>query len=178
MAYCVGDGERVPFANITQRFGSFVADDIESPRLRQLFAMWLQARPGPGLLPPPGFADPMALRFMLGDLSLLDVEEGEPPRFRYRIYGSNIAAWRGYDMTGKYVSETPGPELRAFIQGSYTEVARRGVPELTMNSAILDGRLFRYEILALPLARDGSKVGRILSAVNQLAESAAVRPKP
>ena len=47
------------------------------------------------------------LRYLLGRLFLFDVVRGASgPRFRYRLFGSAIAAYRGYDLTGRFVDES------------------------------------------------------------------------
>jgi len=141
-----------------------IAGKIQSPLIRRLFADWDKRKRGKALPPWDAF-DPVDLKYILGNLVLLDVERGDPFKFRYRVFGSNVAAQRGYDLTGKYVDEFPAAERRAFLIEQYTEIAESGLPLHAIRDVRQDGRKFHHEILSLPLASDGQTVDKILVAV-------------
>ena len=62
---------------------------LDHPLLQRLHAYWDGKRNG-RVYPGREVIDPLELRFMLGNLILLDVEP-EPLRFRYRLFGTEIA---------------------------------------------------------------------------------------
>lgn len=57
---------------------------------------------------PPGkdFLDPLRLRFLLGSLSLLEIQR-QPLRFRYRLVGTDIVQRPGMELTGKWLDDHP-----------------------------------------------------------------------
>ena len=141
-----------------------IVGKIQSPTVRQLFEDWDERKRGSPL---PGWDtfDPIDLKCILGNLVLLDVERSDPFKFRYRVFGSKVAAQRGYDLTGKYVDEVPAAERRAFLIEQYTVIAESGSPLHAIRDVRQDGRKFHHEILSLPLASDGRTVDKILVAV-------------
>ena len=141
-----------------------IAGKIQTPTVRRLFDDW-EARKRGKPLPSWGAFDPVDLKYILGHLMLLDVERGDPLRFRYRVFGSKVAAQRGYDLTGQYVDDLPAAERRDFLNDKYAEIAETGLPLYAIRDVRQDGRKFNHEILSLPLASDGRTVDKILVAV-------------
>lgn len=126
---------------------------LEQPRLRQLLAYW-QTKRGDRPFPARADIDPLELPFILGDLILFDVEPGteySPPRFRYRLFGSNIARRQGFDMTGKYIDQHPWQGFASRAREGYQRVMQTGQPDLIVRREEIDGRLFRHQSLLLPL---------------------------
>ena len=80
-----------------------------------------------------------ALSPWLGSFHLLRVEAGAND-YRYEIYAKSLTAHRERDLTGKLVSETPEPELRAILLACYGEVCARGVPSLVRRPTVVFGR--------------------------------------
>ncbi len=69
-----------------------IAPAISYPSLRSLYDYW-RARERPGALPGRRDIDPIEMKFMLGNLILVDVERapaGQVTDFRYRLIGSNL----------------------------------------------------------------------------------------
>ncbi|MBX3454359.1 PAS domain-containing protein [Ferrovibrio sp.] len=126
--------------------------ELEQPRLRKLLAYW-QGKRGDRPYPARADIDPAELLFMLGDLILFDIESGEDdqPRFRYRLFGSNIARRQGFDMTGKYIDEHPWQGFARRASEGYLRVTQTGAPDLITRREEIDGRLFRHQSLLLPL---------------------------
>lgn len=129
-----------------------------SARLQRFFAYWKEKcadRP----MPARADLDPMDFPWMLGDVVLVDIERDTadlaPPRFRFRLFGTNVAAHLHMDMTGRYLEEYPGDEFRARLRASYGEVAATGRPVRTLRNLMLDGRFYTYEALVLPLGAGG-----------------------
>lgn len=153
------------FCNLRQRFGAIPPDDIRSPALGRLFRDWQQAATATGALPAHDFVDPLRLRFLLGSLALLDIEDRDRELYRYRLFGTRIVELRGFDLTGRLVSENPDPALREFLLRAYGNVVDQQAPELTVNGYPVWDRVVIYEVLCLPLSATGRSVTRILAAL-------------
>lgn len=125
---------------------------LDKPVLRQLHAYWDAKRAG---RPYPGREDidPLELKFILGCLLLIDVEHAPALRFRYRLFGSEIAHQQGIDMTGKYIDEHPWPEFAARLHEVYGNVVASGRPSLIRRHQVLGDRFFDHQSLVLPLGR-------------------------
>jgi hypothetical protein len=79
------------------------ASDMEAAPLAALIEYWSSLREGDAL-PRADKIDPLGMRRALGYVMLIDaVETGK--NFRYRLYGSAVAAVSGFDMTGRLLSE-------------------------------------------------------------------------
>lgn len=134
---------------------------ITAPQLRQLYAYWT-ARRGCRRFPGRADFDPIGLRFILGNLILVDVLDGETPRFRIRLHGSNLARRHGYELTGKMLDELPVSEQRDLARRSFTSVAQSGAPLHAHRDLWFDGRRVRYETIVLPLSTDGVAIDMLL----------------
>lgn len=123
--------------------------ELNQPVLQQLQAYWDNKRTG---RPHPGREDidPLELRFIIGNLILMDVEP-TPLRFRYRLFGSGIAQRQGFDMTGKYLEQHPWPELAAQARQTYIEVIDSGKPALIRRHGLVNDQYVDHQSLILPL---------------------------
>ena len=127
--------------------------DLE-PKQSELFAYWQSlAEAGSA---PPDFArfDPLDIPSLLGDLSVVEVHR-PGPRFRFRVYGTRVAATRGKDMTGRWLDE-PGV-FSAHLTDAYLMALR----EVSETGAVMLQRLpyqlphlkpGNYDRLHLPFA--------------------------
>jgi len=72
---------------------------ISHPRLQRLYAYW-STKKGQRKMPSRADIDVLDLRYMLGNIMLVDVVAdvagGTPPRFRIRVHGSNLSQRAGY----------------------------------------------------------------------------------
>ncbi|MFN4166268.1 MAG: PAS domain-containing protein [Ferrovibrio sp.] len=92
--------------------GSTKIETVEAPdaladeRLRRLYALWLEAHDEN--LKPPGraFVDPLRLRFIIGNIMLIDVQP-EPLRFHYRLAGTDVVDHLGVELTGLWLEQHP-----------------------------------------------------------------------
>jgi len=73
-------------------------DDMHA-NIRQLAEYWLQIHPNDGL-PGRQHFDPIDVKRMLADLWLVDVV-GRPPRYRYRLVGTQMVEYLGLEPTGR-----------------------------------------------------------------------------
>jgi hypothetical protein len=139
-----------------------VRETIDAPRLLQLLDYWQSKCPSGGLPGRPDL-DPWEMRFILGNLLLVDVER-PGPGFRYRLVGTNLTTRLGLDMQGRTFDDHPDPTFRARGLPIYTAIAETGVPQALCRDDIIDGRLRQYQVLLLPLAVDGRTVDMIMVA--------------
>lgn len=138
-------------------------DDLSSSRLRKLHEYWTARRPG-GRLAGRQHIDPLELGFIIGHLALVDVLR-DPLRFRYRLIGTHLVAQVGFDLTGRMLDEHPEPTFRRLAAQHYSHVATTAQALALRSDAVMDGRIRRYEVLLLPLARDGATVDMILAGM-------------
>jgi hypothetical protein len=107
--------------------------------------------------------DPLDFPYILGDVVLLDVLY-DPIRFRYRVVGTGLATWRGYDLQGKFVDSHPDPEYRAFVLARYRETVERRCPTGGVYDLFLDGKQRRYQCVRVPLSENGATIDMIIAA--------------
>lgn len=138
-------------------------DTIETPCLRQLYLYWEERRRGREF-PARRDLDPVEFRFALGHVVLIDVLR-DPLRFRFRLHGSELSLRAGYDMTGKMVDDLPNPANRAILLERCAGLVATRLPLRVLDQRPLGKRLFGYEALWLPLARDGSTIDMLMGAV-------------
>jgi hypothetical protein len=135
--------------------------DIRHPRLRQLYDYW-DGKRGARSMPARADLDPVDFRFVIGDVVLADVIDGEPPRFRIRVHGSNLVDRVHCELTGKLLDEMPAPEFRDLVTRSFRKVVRTKAPLHVLAARPLDGRMQRYETIILPLSSDSKRVDRLM----------------
>lgn len=134
---------------------------IERPKLRRLYQDWLDRRRDRAM-PARADFDILDLRYIIGDLNLLDVLH-EPVRFRFRVHGSSAVARLGFDLTGRTVDDYPDPEYRAVVIKHYTTVVETKVPiRIVQDPYRVRDRVLRWEGLILPLSNDGEQVNMLL----------------
>jgi hypothetical protein len=139
-------------------------DGIVHPALQRLYQYWLEKR-GARSMPSRTDIDPLDIRFAIGNVILIDVLDGEPPQFRIRLHGTNLAEHLRYDLTGKMLDDMPQAEYRNLSRQSFTQVAVTKQPSHAHRDLVLDNRQRRYETIVLPLSSDGDRVDVILCAV-------------
>ena len=119
---------RITRADMICDTAELVLPRIIDPLLARLLRDWAGWR---GDRPLPGRAAFQVedLRYLLGRLFLFDVVRGASgPRFRYRLFGSAIAAYRGYDLTGRFVDEHPDPDFASRAQLAYLRATGEARP--------------------------------------------------
>lgn len=128
---------------------------ISDPNVRQFLELWFAAhRDGR----PPGkeFLDPLRLRFLLGSISLLEVQH-QPLRFRYRLVGTDIVQRLGMELTGKWLDDHPDKNLRPLLIEGAAIVYREGKPGYCRAQTRTLGEDWLLELVAVPLlGADGS----------------------
>ena len=135
--------------------------DIKHPRLRQLYDYWDEKR-GARAMPARADIDPIDMRFAIGDMIMIDVIDGEPPRFRIRLHGTNLSERTNFDLTGKMLDEMPAPEFRALANQTFRHVVQTKEPLHAQRERLLDNRMQRYEAVILPLSSNAETVDRLI----------------
>ena len=134
---------------------------FEDPRMVELLDYWRRKRGG-RTMPSRADIDPIDLKAHLGNLCLIDVEQN-PLRMRYRLIGSNITQKMGRDATGRYYDEIYAGQLLEDVQASFRWIVEHRAPLRTHGQAFYpDKNFYRYEIINLPLADDGTTVNMVL----------------
>lgn len=92
--------------------GSTKIETVDAPavladeRLRRLYGLWRDSHNHDLKAPPRSFVDPLRLRFMIGNILLMDVQP-EPLRFRYRLVGTEVVDHVGVELTGSWLDQHP-----------------------------------------------------------------------
>ena len=135
--------------------------DLTQEPLQFLLRHWNGLRAG-SAAPNQQLIDPLDMADALGYLMILDaIDEGSD--FRYRLYGSKIAARTGFDMTGKRVSElASSPVMAVFFGAAYRAVRVRREPLITVHSPPLEISAMKWTRLILPLLNTAGEVERLL----------------
>jgi hypothetical protein len=134
-------------------------DQMKTRQLVELLAFW-HARRGTRPMPARGNFDVVGLKPWLGNVHLLDVEEGGL-EFRYRVYGSVIAEYFGNDFTGKTTAAVR-PEAREIVRHEYRTACRERRPIFVHRQREISGSEQLVERLVLPLSSDGETVDKLL----------------
>jgi hypothetical protein len=143
---------------------------LTAPALQQLYADWERWR-GADKFPSGEHLDPLQLRYMLGNLSVFEVQYN-PLRFFVRIHATARAERMGFDLTGKSLDDLPEREYRELIRGHLIEVLKRRGPFSTqVEPAALSKAFGRVEVLILPFARDGQTIDLLLAGTHPLPEA-------
>ncbi len=92
---------------------------------------------------------------------------GDPVRYKVRLYGTAVAALRGFDLTGRYLDEPDAlpPDLWQQFQASYAEVLETREPSariVTYRRPPDDTREWQHLRVILPFARGSEADVRIL----------------
>jgi hypothetical protein len=138
--------------------------EIRTPALERLYREWEGKRAGREF-PARADFDPLDLKYVLGNLSLIDVHY-DPLRFRYRLHGTNVAERTGNELTGKDVSALSLAEHRNLATRHFAQVVEQRQPVVHYrNHALVDHRVWSYEALVLPLSSDGNTIDMLMSTL-------------
>jgi hypothetical protein len=146
---------------------SFALPSVEAlhPTIRALYEHWCSINPAGGL-PGRQHFDPMRVPKLLRNVWLLDVAV-DPYRFRYRVIGSALIEAGTPVKTGDWLHEAlPRPEQRQLAEAFFIHAVERRAPSWRRGEqTIAHNRFIReLEVIALPLARDGTMVDNLLNA--------------
>ncbi len=138
--------------------------EVRSPLLKRLHDDWDRRRNGREF-PSRADFDPLELRYLVGNLSLIDVSH-DPLRYRYRLHGTNIADRARFDLTGKEVADVPDLKWRKGLSDHFQRVIEQRRPvAILFKHAMTDERTWNCEALALPLSSDGKVIDMLITSV-------------
>ena len=143
-------------------------DSLMLPQLRFLHGYWTELA-GTRSMPRASEIDPLGMRPALGYIMLIDPVPGGVD-FRYRLYGSRIAAVSGFDVTGRRVSEHPAsPYIIAFTLALYRAAVARAVPLFAEHGPPATLHTASWHRVILPLAGAAGEVARLLVGIVPIA---------
>jgi len=133
---------------------------VHSQRIHKLNAYWL-AR-AKGKVPSRSDIDPVDVRELLPNLMMIDML-GDPPRFRYRLVGTRVVQYTGFDFTGRCIDEMVF-QGRDFMEQCYRRVLAEKRPIFGHYAWLVRSRHFgQCEFGLFPLSDDGVTVNRGIS---------------
>jgi hypothetical protein len=139
---------------------SFDVSLVQSQRIRTLNAYW-QAR-AKGRMPSRSEIDPVDVRELLPNLMMVDVI-GEPARFRYRLVGTRVMQYTGFDFTGCCLDEMIF-QGRDFMEQCYRRMLAERRPIFGNYAWLVRSRHFgQCEFGLFPLSDDRAIVNRGIS---------------
>lgn len=141
--------------------------DIRDARLQRLHAYW-KGKAGARRMPARKDLDPLEMKEWLGNLLLVEFPTGKFIEYRYRLEGTNIEAFYGFEArrTGRGIEAMTAESERKSVLPQWKAVFDQGRPayyEADIWSS--EGKLARQIKLLLPLSDDGEHVNMILGAI-------------
>lgn len=139
---------------------SFDVSIVHSERIRKLNAYWLTKAKGG--VPSRSEIDPVDVRELLPNLMMIDMV-GDPVRFRYRLVGTRVVQYTGFDFTGRCLDEMVF-QGRDFIEQCYRRMLAEKRPVFGHYAWLVRSRHFgQCEFGLFPLSDGGATVNRGIS---------------
>ncbi len=133
------------------------------PLLRLLLRHWTGLQDGPRL-PQPSAFDILQVPKLFGHLHLVDVV-GDPPRFRFRLFGTSISEIGGRDLTGRWVDDITPPAWSHDVQAAFAEALRLRRPCYSLRELDHAYKNVVLHRLACPMSSDGKTVDRLIVGI-------------
>lgn len=153
-----------------------LASEIQHAALRLLHAYWISKK-GERLAPARADIDPAEMKAFLPHVFLLDVV-GTPPRFRFRLVGTEVTSRYGEELTGRFLDEVDLDDVGVDILGEYQRAIREAGPVLGRWAyEKRSGQYLNYERLILPLSSDGRSIDMLLCGAQMGGAPASRDPK-
>ena len=153
----------IPSEPIPERLG---------PAMVRVFDYWREkcADTEPGPFPRLAEINLMDLYDIAPYLLVADVVriEGARTRYRWRFWGSNLTAFFGFEMTGKFIDEAYTPEAARQIISAYDWLLENRVPHYWVRRGGLaydDQEHLRYERLVCPLLGPGGDIDHLFGVI-------------
>jgi len=133
---------------------------VKQALTRSLFAHWNELR-GTRDAPERSEIDPAAIRGVLPDTFILEIEERN--RFRYRLAGTRLCAAFGDELRGREILDPWPVEDRAALSSLLWSVVDEGAGAVCgWRGITARGHTMAFEMLLLPLRLDGERTRRVL----------------
>jgi hypothetical protein len=133
-----------------------------SPLVREMHDWWL-SHAGPSGIPDRGSLDPLALRRLLPNIIISEVETA-PFRVRYRLVGTKVVDVTDFNFTGRYLDEIVGTGTDTPWLEHYACIYRSRAPLFgSVTERTTSGGTFTYEFGIFPLTAGGTEVKQFVS---------------
>jgi hypothetical protein len=133
---------------------------VQSQRIQKLNIYWLAK--AKGKVPSRSDIDPVDVRELLPNLMMIDML-GDPVRFRYRLVGTRVVQYTGFDFTGRCIDEMVF-QGRDFMEQCYRRMLAEKRPIFGHYAWLVRSRHFgQCEFGLFPLSDDGVTVNRGIS---------------
>ncbi len=140
------------------------ADEAQTGPIRHLIRYFERKSAG-GIDVPAAMLDPAEFRPALGYVNIVEPVNGGCD-FRFRIFGTFVAAVTGQDLTGQFVSQIPASDYVVdHALACYRAAFARRLPLLSMRIPLGAENTHRWERLVLPFVGPANVVSRLLIGV-------------
>ena len=139
-------------------------ETITDSRVKLAHSYWVGAKRGRHM-PARSDIDPLDLRVCLGWICMIEVVDGAPKRFRYRLDGSKLVETTGFDLTGKYVDQIESEDYRQIANFVYSRVVQSRAPLFLGSTEDWLQSGFYMESVTLPLSEDGENVSVLMEVI-------------
>jgi hypothetical protein len=137
-------------------------DRCKSPMIRALAAWWTSNRGASGLPDRRDF-DPAAFKALMPNLVIAEVEP-EPFRIRYRLVGTRVAQFTGFDFTGRYLDELIALGSTSAWQNQYAAAFASRQPLYgSIAEPTTSGGTFTFEFGLFPVTLGGEAVEQFIA---------------
>lgn len=165
-----GGGATADVAIGPVRFGP---EKISSPILRGIYQYWLE-KAGAEAVPARADFEPLDLPRHLPHIFLVEI--GEDGRFCYRVVGTRIVDWSGFDPTGKYLEDVSRLYDIDGIRRDFQSAADARAPRYDLRrSPWADRDYMQYHRLLAPLAEKNGRVTHLMGGIDLDISSANMR---
>ncbi len=139
--------------------------DVKSPSLQRFYRDWQTWR-GVRAFPTRADIDPLNLRYILGNLSLVDALR-DPLRFFFRIQGTASVDRTGFDLTGKTLDVMPNDTLRNIMHTNLIRALESRAPLLVFHESLSMYKVYGHlEVLVVPFSDDQSIIDMLVIATH------------
>ena len=134
----------------------------KSRMVRQLNDWWI-ANPESGGLPDRRSFDPAQFKALMPNLLIVEIEP-DPFRVRYRLVGTRVAQFTGFDFTGKYLDELIAAGSASEWQNQYQAACANRRPVFgAITEPTTSGGTFTFEFGLFPISAGGAEVRQFIS---------------
>jgi hypothetical protein len=128
----------------------------------QLNDWWIANQQASGL-PDRSAFDPAAFKSLMPHLVVAAIEQ-DPFRVRYRLVGTRVAQFTGFDFTGRYLDELIALGSTSEWQSQYQAACAARRPLFgSITEPTTSGGSFTFEFGLFPISTGGSDVGQFIA---------------
>lgn len=174
LVFDLGRNEELPRVNVVTPPICEVAGQgfyVPDPMLARLLELWRSACDG-STLPRKSFVDPFALKFIIGNLVLFEIDS-LTRLARYRLSGTHIVDRVGMDLTGMRIVDITDERMAIEVQTAVNYCIEMRQPLFVSSARIVRKAEVTFIALMLPISDDGENITHIL--IGQLYEASAPR---